>query len=355
MTAEFALLDAGALRECLTQIYAGYGCKDKEARAVADHLVAADLSGHPSHGSGLTPLYIAGIESGTLVPNRAAEPVPSKSDFLLFDGRSGFGQAVGLQVCDSVAEQVEGRGVAVFGLRNVHHLGRLGAYGEYLAGRDVISVTFANVVSRPLVAAFNGRAAVLGTNPICICIPRAVGQPVLLDFATSTIAVGKVRVALESGKPVPEGTLIDGDGRPTCNPGVMYPQPGEPQGALTPMAAHKGSGLNLICELLAACIAGATMNAVHEPGAILNNMVGMAFAAGCADGAAKALEEAIDHYVASPMQAGHRMHLPGGPEAESRMRLEKTGLPIPRPTWEAIVGLAGSRGISEAKMRRAER
>ena len=355
MTAEIVLLDAGVLRECLTQLYAGYGCKDKEASAVADHLVTADLSGHPSHGSGLTPLYVAGIQRGSLVPNRSAEPVPTKGDFLLFDGQSGFGQAIGLQVCDSVLERVEGRGIAVFGLRNVHHLGRLGAYGEYLAERAVISATFTNVVSRPMVAAFNGRGAVLGTNPICICIPRAVGPPVLLDFATSTIAVGKARVAFESGKPVPEGTLIDGDGRPTCNPGVMYPQPGEPQGALTPMAAHKGGGLNLICELLAACIAGATMDAEHEPGAIINSMVGMAFSAASADGAARALEAAIANYAASPMQAGHQMHLPGGPEVESRLQLERTGLPIPRATWEAIVGLAGSRGIAEARMRRAER
>ncbi len=352
---EIVHLDAVKLRECLAQLYNRAGCLQDEARAVADHLVAADLAGHPSHGSGLTPLYLAGIDRKTLIPNRTAEPVPTKGDFLLFDGQSGFGQSVGLQVCDAVAKQVDARGVAIFGLRNVHHLGRLGAYGEYLAQRGVISATFTNVASRPMVAAFNGRTAVLGTNPVCICIPRTDGPPVLLDFATSTIAVGKVRVALERGESTPAGALIDGNGRPTCNPAVMYPPPGDPPGALMPMAAHKGGGLNLICELLAACIAGATMDAEYGEGVILNNMVGMAFAAGSTEGAAKAIEAAISYYSASPMLEGHQLHLPGGPEIQSRAQLETEGIPMPRATWAKIVDLALAQGITEAEMRRAER
>lgn len=348
-------LDAGRLTAALAALYAACGSAPAEAAAVAEHLVMADLSGHPSHGSGLTPLYLAGIGRGTLVPNRLAERVATGGDFLLFDGRNGFGQSVGLQLCDAVAAQVATRGVAVFGLRNVHHLGRLGHYGEYLAARGVISATFTNVASRPMVAPYRGLGAVLGTNPVCVAIPRPGRAPVLLDFATSTIAIGKVRVALEAGREVPEGTLIDAAGRPTRDPAVMYPPAGQPQGALVAMAGHKGAGLNLVCELLAAAIAGATMQVRYDPGMIMNNMVGMAFAAGTAEGAGAALEAAITHYAASPVQEGAELLLPGDAEYASRARLGAEGRPMAAATWEAIVRAGLDRGLDEGMLRGAER
>ena len=347
-------LNPDLLIEVLTGLYLVYGSSDGEARAVAQHLVMADMSGHPSHGSGLTPLYLAGIEHGTLVPNRTAKRVSATGDFLLFDGANGYGQAVGLQVCDAVERQVKKRGVAVFGLRNVHHLGRLGDYAEYLADRGIISATFTNVASRPMVSSFRGSGPVLGTNPICIGIPRQDAASILLDFATSAIAIGKVRVALESGKQAPEGALIDGEGRPTRDPSVMYPEPGQKQGALVPMAAHKGAGLNLICELLAACINGATMDVKYVQGMIMNNMVGMAFSENVTGGTAASLEAAVLNYAASPMQEGQTLKLPGDAEYESRENLRLAGVPMPEATWDAIVKLGVAKGMAEADLRVAE-
>lgn len=348
-------LDPGRLTEVLTRLYAAHGCATDEAATVARHLVMADLSGHGSHGSGLTPLYLGLMRQGSLVPNRRAERVPLAGDFLLFDGGFGFGQAVGLQVCDAVAAQVAARGVAVFGLRNVHHLGRLGEYGEYLARRGIVSATFTNVASRPMVAPFRGTTAVLGTNPVCIALPRPAADPVLLDFATATIAVGKVRVALESGAEVLDGALIDADGQPTRDPAVMYPPPGGRQGALVAMAGHKGAGLNLVCELFAACIDGAIIATLADPGPVVNSMVGMAFAGGTTAGAAAALEAAVRHYRTAPTRDGRPVLLPGDVEYATRAELRRLGLPMPAATWAAIAALAAEAGVGAATLRAAER
>ena len=355
MTRPIVRLDADRLTEVLASLYEACGCSPTEARIVSAHLVGADLAGHPSHGTGLTPLYLAGIGKRTLIPNRTARRIETKGDFLLFDGERGFGQAIGLQVCDAVATMVEQRGCAVFGVRNAHHMGRIGTYGEYLAERGLISATFTNVASRPMVSAFHGRAALLGTNPVCICIPRPNRDPILLDFATSTIAIGKVRVALENGRPVPEGTLIDRDGNPTTDPSAMYPQDGGPSGALTPMGGYKGAGLNLICELLSAAINGATMAETHGAGVILNNMVGMAFPADATEGASSAVEAALEHFLATPMLDDGSPVLPGEPETRSRKALREAGLAMPEQTWEAIVGLGAGMGISVASFDAARR
>lgn len=347
MTTRIVHLHPERLTDVLRALFTAHGSSDQEADDISQHLVEADLAGHPSHGSGLTPNYVAGVMRGSIKVNRRAERIATKGSFLLFNGDGGFGQSVGLQVTDTVADAVAKRGTAVFGLRNVHHLGRIGTYGERLAAASAISALFVNVASRPMVAPFRGRTARLGTNPVCITIPRPASAPVVLDFATSTIAIGKVRVAMESGKPVPAGTLIDSAGNPTTDPAVMY---ADPPGALTPMAGHKGAGLNIICELLAACIGGAIMKEDHEQGVILNNMVGMAFAAGTVSGAEAALEEAIAYFRASPTFDGEIAGLPGDVERESRVRHLKSGVPMPAATWEKIVELALSAGLARQKL-----
>ena len=76
-------------------------------------------------------------------------------------------------------------------------------------------------------------------------------DPVILDMATSAIALGKVRVAGLKGEDVPPGCLFDAEGRPTNDPGVIASG-----GSLGPFGGHKGSGLAYICELLGGALAG---------------------------------------------------------------------------------------------------
>ena len=146
-------------------------------------------------------------------------------------------------------------GTAFFTLRNVHHVGRVGTYGEQAAKRGLVAILFVNaVIDPPRVAPYAGRLARFGTNPICIAIPATAEQPAtILDFATSRLAMGKVRVAVNAGRELPPGVVIDSEGQPTTDPAVLVRPP---FGAALPFGEYKGSGLMIMVEILAGILTG---------------------------------------------------------------------------------------------------
>src|SRR5271163_3067132 len=113
-------------------------------------------------------------------------------------------------------------GVACVALRNSCHIGRIGTYGEQCAQAGLVSMHYVNVVGgEPAVAPFGGREPRMLTNPYCCAVPRPDGNHIILDFATSAIAIGKLRVAHLKGEPIAPGALIDADGAPTTDPGAF--------------------------------------------------------------------------------------------------------------------------------------
>ena len=187
--------------------------------------------------------------------NQTPEIVSDIGTISVWDARAGYGQVIARQAVEWAIEAARKHGVAVNGLRNAHHIGRVGTYGEIAARAGMVALHFVNVASGPPpVAPFRGREGRFLTNPVCIAIPgTAKTEPILLDFATSRVAMGKVRVAHNSGKPMLDGALLDHAGQPTTDPSVMY---SEPRGVVLPFGEHKGSGLALVCELLAGAIVG---------------------------------------------------------------------------------------------------
>src|SRR5579863_4372620 len=203
------------------------GSNADEARIVADHLVNANLAGHDSHGVGMLPHYTRNLKAGTLVPNSKAKVLQESGTFAVWDGRMGYGQVIGLDAMDWVIATAKREGVAVHGLRNTHHIGRVGTYAEKVVASGLVSMHFVNGNSGPpKVTPFRGREGRLSTNPICIAVPgTGTTPPVVLDMATSRIALGKVRVAHNEGHEVIAGALIDAEGNPTRDPGVIYREP----------------------------------------------------------------------------------------------------------------------------------
>ncbi len=231
------------------------GSSPAEAAIVAEHLLEANLRGHDSHGVGMLVAYVRDLDAGTLKVNQTPEIVSDTGTISVWDARAGYGQVIARQAVEWAIEAARKHGVAVNGLRNAHHIGRVGTYGEIAARAGMVSLHFVNVASGPpAVAPFRGREGRFLTNPVCIAIPGTDNnEPILLDFATSRVALGKVRVAHNAGKPMLDGALLDHAGQPTTDPSVMYT---EPRGVVLPFGEHKGSGLALVCELLAGAIVG---------------------------------------------------------------------------------------------------
>lgn len=325
------------------------GASAEDASIVAGHLVEANLRGHDSHGIGMLPHYVRAIAGGVLDPKAHAALEDRGGAVLAVDGRKGFGQVVARDATAAGVERARAMGVSLVALRNSFHVGRVGAYGEQAAEAGLVSLHFVNVVGHPpLVAPFRGSDGRFATNPVCITVPAAGGKPpVVLDFATSLVALGKVRVAMKRGETMPDGVLVDSKGRPTNDPRVMY---AEPKGAILPFGLHKGYGLAFLCELLAGALTGGgTVSSVpFEKDRITNNMVSFFVDPSRLPGADRFEAEvvaAIDHVKGSPpADPALPVLVAGEPELESRRRRLAEGIPVEQATWDDLVAAAESVG-----------
>ncbi len=345
------LIDHQELRAVAARIFeAGLSARE-EAETIADHLVGANLSGHDSHGIGMIPRYIANLKAGTVVPNRKGRALASEGAFLVYDGERGYGQVVAREATRLAIARARASGVAVLALRNAHHIGRVGAYGELAAEAGLVSVSFVNVHGHTaLVAPHRGSDARLSTNPVCIAVPAAEpGRPIILDMATSRAAMGKVRVARNKGEALPPGRVIDAEGRPSSDPGVMFR---EPRGALLPFAEHKGYALAFICELLAGAVGGGgTLKPEHQhQGTITNSMLSFVIDPARISGCGAMAEEiaAITRYVTAspPLRSDEPVLVPGDPERLMRRERMRCGVPVDAETWREIVAAAQSLGLA---------
>lgn len=349
------LFQATDLEQKINDLFIAAGSQPAEARQVASNLVLANLSGHDSHGIGMAPRYIDAILEGGLVPNTGIATRVDAGMLLGLDGQRGFGQIVGVQAMEAAFAKVEQHGACIFSLSQAHHLGRIGHFAEMAVARGWVSIHFVNVLSRPVVAAWQGGDGRFGTNPCCIGIPVGVGdtqrEPFVLDFATSRVAQGKMRVAYNEGKPVPPGTLIDEHGVPTTNPGVVVvPQSNGGFGALMPFGEHKGFGMAVACELLGGALSGSGTwhREADSKRAVINGMLTIIIdpkALGVQAGFAQETLAFIDWLRKSPPAPGTEgVRLAGEPERAARAQRRREGIQVDDATWNEIVAAAGKVG-----------
>ena len=249
-------------------------------------------------------------------------------------------------------------------LRNTHHLGRIGTYGEQSIAAGMVSLHFVNVTDHPpLVAPFRGSDARFSTNPICLAMPGSQKQPpVLLDMATSCIALGKTRVALNKGETLKEGLVIDYQGQPSTDPGVMagylFPDRSDnpPLGALTPFGDYKGYSLALFCELLGGLLSGGGTILPEHPrkNSIINNMFTLMIdPAKLVDipWMQHEVEAIVSHSKASPpANPEEPVLVAGDPERQFIKTRQAKGIPIDDATWKQMLDGAEVLGLSKTEI-----
>ena len=342
------------LRQLVSTILGRGGSEPTEAALVAGHLVDANLAGHDSHGVGLIPMYVRHIKEGLVVPNTSAKVLKDDGAFLMFDGQRGFGRRAAGEAMTAAMARCRETGVTVVTLANSHHVGRVGAYGELASEAGLVSIHFVNVADHAgLVAPFRGSDSRFSTNPVCISMPATASQPaLLLDMATSGVAMGKVLVARRAGQRMPEGNLIDAQGRPTTDPEVMYR---DPRGSLLSFGAHKGYALAVLTELLAGAMSGGGTIQPENPrrGAVVNNMFSVLVdptrLAGV-DWMRREIDGFVSYVKASPpADAANPVLVPGDPERISRAERLRAGVPLDATTWAELVGAGETMGVTRAQ------
>lgn len=332
------------------QILVALGVPDDIADDVAEHLVESDRCGYVSHGLSMLPQYRASVEAGSVNPEGRASCAMDRGTLMVFDGNSGFGQHVGKRVMQAAIERTREHGHCIFTLRRSHHLGRMGYYGEMAAQARMVLLSFTNVINRPpAVAPYGGRVARLTTNPLCFAGPMPNGRPPLvMDIATSAIAINKARVLAEKGESAPERSVIDANGEPTTDAGAIF---ADPPGALLPFGGHKGYALGVVAELLAGVLSGGGTIQPDNPrgGVATNNMFAVLLDPQLDLGLqwqSAEVESFIRYLQETPPAPGFdRVQYPGEYEAEHRARTGDA-LDIAPAIWRHLAALAGDLGVA---------
>jgi uncharacterized oxidoreductase len=347
------IFQAEALRAQCAEVLRGAGSQSEEAAKVAANLVMANLSGHDSHGVGMLPRYVDAVLEGGLTPNASVKTLLDGGTLLSLHGQRGYGQVVGEQAMQMAMERAQAHGSCIMALAEAHHLGRIGHLAEMAVAEGLVALHFVNVKARPVVAPWGGADGRYGTNPCCIGVPIKGREPFVLDFATSRVAQGKMRVAHNLGKTVERGFLIDEKGLPSTDPGVVVvPQSGGLFGALMPFGEHKGSGLAMACELLGGALTGG--GTWHQPTttarAVTNSMLTILINPAKL-GTQGALEtEAlafVDWLRAAPVAPGFEsVQMAGEPERAARLQRAQDGIAIDPETWNELLQAGQKVGVS---------
>lgn len=335
---------AEVLLELSAALIEAMGSPGEDALIVGRHLVEAQLAGHDSHGLIRLPQYHAHVLEGKVKPGARVEIIRETPTTALLDGHYTWGQVTAMQAIKLGISKAEENGIAALSLRNCYHVGRVGVYPLAAAERGFIAQVHCNGHGVCRVAPWGGTEPRLATNPIAIAIPTRA-EPLLVDITTSVVAEGKVRVSRNAGRKIPEGWVLDSDGRPTTNPADLYEG-----GTLLPLGGregHKGYGLSIVVDLLGGALSGAGCGTMTEK--VGNGLFIQLTDPSCFCEREEFLDQ-VDRFTeylkSSPLKEGvDDILLPGEPEQRTAARRRKQGIDIDDGTWGQLIELAGTLGV----------
>ncbi len=334
------LLTQETLLKLTQDIFVAAGAPAAYAAQVAEVLVDNNLAGHDSHGILRIPEYIRSIRIGDIVPTAAPAVLQETDTSALVTGHWGLGQVVGAYATDIAIAKAKQHQVAVVSVVQANHTGRLAAFSDRAARQDIVMFMAIGTVERPMTVPYGGAAAVLGTNPVAFSIPTASGTPVTLDFATSAVAAGKVKVAKAKHQDLEPGLILDKAGNPSVNPQDFIDG-----GSLMPFGGHKGYALAVIAELLSGPLAGAdAFPGEQRSGIFIFAMNAALFRP--LEAYRAAMSNTIGRIKAVPPAPGFKeVMLPGEPEARMHAERERAGIPVVQDTWDAVSAVAVELGL----------
>jgi uncharacterized oxidoreductase len=295
--------------------------------------------------------YVKWLQEGKVLANQRLTVVFENDSLAVVDGHFGFGQTIGEAAVQLGIDKAARQGLSAIALRNCGHLGRIGDWPTLAAEAGLVSLHFVNTSGLGiLMSPYGGIDRRLSANPIAAGVPMPGRWPMILDMSTSSIAEGKIRVAFNKGVQVPEGCLIDSEGRSTTDPKLFY---GDPPGVILPFGGHKGYGLGMITEVLAGALTG---GGCSTPGVtrLSNGMLSIyldprRFATD------DAFQQDVQRFVewvksSRPDRPGGEILAPGEVEQRCHAQRSRDGIELDDLTWSQIVGTAESVGIDAQRV-----
>ncbi|TCT03702.1 Ldh family oxidoreductase [Paralcaligenes ureilyticus] len=307
------------------------GLPAHDAGIVAGLMAEADLQGSDGHGVIRLPQYVKRIRAGGINTRPHIRVVSERAAMAVLDGDNGMGHLVVSRAVDLAIEKAGVCGVAWVSTRASNHAGPASLYVRKPLQHDMLGLYFA-VGSANHLPPWGGSEMLLSTNPIAVGVPAGNEPAVVLDMATTVAAYGKVKAKAKRGEMMPEGWMIDRQGKPLLDPA----RAGE--GFLLPIGGHKGYGLALVVGLLAGTLGGAAMgrdvvdfNHDHTTPTNTGQAILVIDLKAFRDpddfkGAVDQLAREI--HGSQRLPGVERIWLPGEQSAEKRVRYVKTGIPL---------------------------
>ena len=325
-------------------IFVAAGLTPEHANEWAKMLVWANLRGTDSHGVIRIPRYIDLINAKSInaAPNIRVERRTAAAVVLETDRAPA---AVGMtRAMKEAMECAKTAGVGWCSARHTTHTGAIGYFAVQAAEQGFAGIAMS--ASGPMMIYPGTKVAAVSSNPIAFAVPRRNGRPYLLDFSTGVVANGKIMGAADRGEKIPLGWGVDKDGRDTTDPKAVE--------NVLPMAGIKGAGLSFMIECLTSLLLSEPRIAPDlESWAIgddpfLNGSLIAINVNAFGDAATFEREaERLGAAIAGLARADgvDKITLPGERGDAIRAEREKSGIPVPRGTWQRIAKTAAKLGV----------
>ncbi len=337
------------LHEFIAAAFVKLGLPDADARSVATPMAEAGLQGSDGHGVMRLPQYARRIRSGGVNLRPRIKVVEERAGMALLDGDNAMGHLVMQRAAHMAVEKARNTGIAWVGSQFSNHAGPASLYARMALPHDMIGLYFA-VGNANHLPPWGGLDMLLSTNPIAVAIPAGREHPVVLDMATTVAAYGKVKARAQRGEMMPEGWMMDREGKP-----LLDPKRAE-EGFLLPIGGYKGYGLSLLVGILAGTLNGAAMGKDvidfnHDDASVTNTGQAICMIDLAAWGDTAAFKARIDTLVrdlrnSRRMPGVERIWMPGEQSRKKREDYAREGIPLAPALIDALDKLAGELGIS---------
>ncbi len=342
------------LRKLSVAIFKAAGASEDEARIVSEILVDTSIHGVDSHGVRAIPNYIAGIKKGTLVPGTKIEILLDTPTTAMVDAGLGFGFVAGYRAMRTAIEKAKRYKMGSVGMKGRGHIGGLWWYSYQAAKSGMIGMTLCRGGGHSAVP-YGGVEGRLGINPICVAVPAGSKyKPIILDMATTGVAMGHLQVMSIRGQEAPEGWLIRPDGTWSTDPLAVKKNEAKPVAFGHPYSEYKGYGLSVIVEALAGAIGSGCCLDEKGFGHVFTAIDPTGYCP--LDEFTQRIESMIDHLKSSQKRPGFKIPwfliqpseeilYPGEPEWLEEENRRRLGVFVDDPLWDDIVKTADELGV----------
>ncbi len=348
MSVEPVRVDPARLTDFIGAAFRRLGMRDNDAATVAALMAEADLQGSDGHGVIRLPQYARRIRAGGINLDPVIRVLQDRPGMALVDGDNGMGHLVMTRAAELAIDKARIAGVGWVGTRMSNHAGPASLYARKPLARNMIGMVFA-VGNANHLPPWGGLDMLLSTNPIAVASPAGRRAPVVLDMATTVAAYGKVKARAQRGKTMPEGWMIDREGKPLTDPRRAD------EGFLLPIGGYKGYGLALVVGLLAGTLNGAAMGKDvvdfnHDDESATNTGQALVAIDISAFGDVNAFKDRVDALIddlggSRRMPNVDRIWLPGEQSSAKRIEYARDGIPISAGLRQNLDRLADELGV----------